>query len=265
MKKNHKCKNPNGCTCDKGGCTCGHDHDHEEVAVINMPPIIPAMVNGDNNGYDPNRPYAVPIQDFAPFGVGDKHDRAQPIIWPANYVGNLDGHVEYMASRLPETSRLLKYMGKTYMAPDSYVCTKDNKLGYGISNPGSGRLMYGMEFGGSDDVPPVDTVLTFTENNGLRHAGMNEEHELIDMGPVTNPVVIGPKSHPQALVVPMANISAVAKAQDMLYNAIMNHIEDQAAQPSSSTEKRGIEKRIDSACMHTLPMFTPVDDEKLPF
>lgn len=258
MKKKHVCKNPNGCTCGKGGCTCGHDH--EEVAVIDTATAIPI----NNKGYDPTRPYAVPIQDFAPFG--DKHDTAQPVIWPANYVGNLDGHVDYMASRLSETSRLLKYMGQTYMAPNSYVCTKDNKLGYGISNPGSGRLMYGMEFGGSDDVPPVDTVLTFTENNGLRHAGMNEEHELIDMGPVTNPVVIGPKSHPQALVVPMANIAAVAKAQDMLYNAMMNHIEDQAAQPSPRTEKRGIESRPNSSCMHTLPMFTPVDDdEKLPF
>lgn len=256
MKKKHVCKNPNG-------CTCGHDHDHKEVAVIDMPPVVPAMVKGDNNGYDPARPYAVPIQDFAPFG---KHDEAQPIIWPANYVGNLDGHVEYMASRIPETSRLIKVMGQSYMAPDSYVCTKDNKLGYGVANPGSGRFMYGMEFGGSDEIPPVDTVLTFTENNGLRHAGMNENQELLDMGPVTNPVVIGPKSHPQALVVPMANIAAIAKAQDMLYNAMMNHIEDRADQPSPRVEKCGIEKRVDSACMHTLPMFVPVDNEdKLPF
>ena len=263
MKKKHVCKNPNGCTCDKGGCTCGHDHDHNhdhdnEVTDTCTPPAI------HNNGYDPDHPYRIPIQDFAPFG--DKHDTAQPVIWPANYVGNLDGHVDYMASRLPETSRLLKYMGQTYMSSDSYVCTKDNKLGYGVSNPGSGRLMYGMEFGGSDDVPPVDTVLTFTENNGLRHAGMNENNELIDMGPVTNPVVIGPKSHPQALVVPMANIAAVAKAQDMLYNATMNHIEEQANQSSPRSEKRLPEKRIDSTCMHTLPMFAPVDDEdKLPF
>lgn len=249
MKKKHVCKNPNGCTCN---------HNHEEVAAIGTPRATPDMVNGDNNGYDPARPYAVPIHDFAPFG---EHDRAQPIVWPANYVGNLDGHVDYMVSRHADTSRLLKYMSQNYMAPDSYVCTRDNKLGYGITNPGSGRFMYGMEFGSSDDVPPVDTVLTFTENNGLRHAGINEEGELIDMGPVTNPVVIGPRSHPQALVVPMANIASVAKAQDMLYNAIVNHIEDQSNQPSAREEKNGIEMRTDSACMHTLPMFASANDD----
>lgn len=262
MKKNHKCKNPNGCTCDKGGCTCGHDHHDEGIAIVEMPPIVPT-VNDDNNGYDPTRPYAVPIQDFAPFG---NHSDAQPVVWPANYVGDLDGHVDYMAGRLTETSRLMKYMGKNYAAPDSFVCTKDNRLGYGVNNPASGRFVYGMEFGGSDNVPPVDTVLTFTENNGLRHAGMNEDNELIDMGPVTNPVVIGPKSHPQALVVPMANISAVAKAQDMLFNALIHHFEDQAAQSSPRTEEAPkLEKRIDSACMHTLPMFAPVEEDKLPF
>lgn len=260
MKKKHVCKNPNGCTCDKDGCTCGHDHENEAI-VINMSPIDPI----ENNGYDPNRPYAIPIQDFAPFG--DKHDRAQPVIWPANYVGNLDGHVDYMASRLSETSRLIKYMGQTYMSPDSYVCTKDNKLGYGINNPGSGRFMYGMEFAGNDDIPPVDTVLTFTENNGLRHAGMNENDELIDMGPVTNPVVIGPKSHPQALVVPLANTAAVAKAQDMLYAATMNRIEEQKSKVNNTegVKVQGIEKRENSLCMHTLPMFTPVDEDNLPF
>lgn len=264
MKKNHKCKNPNGCTCDKGGCTCGHSHDHDEAVVINMPPEVPQKIN--NNGYDPARPYAIPIKDFAPYG--SEHDKAQPVIWPERFVGNLDGHVDYMRSRLDETHRLMHVMGSGYMAHDSYVCTKDNKLGYGIDNPGSGRFMYGMEFPGDDSVPVVDTVLTFTENNGLRHAGMNENNELIDMGPVVNPVIIGPKSHPQAMVVPINNIAAVAKAQDMLYNAVIHHVEEEAENTSPRcTENAHLKKVTDSYCMHTLPMFaaTHKDDEELPF
>ena len=263
MRKNHKCKNPNGCTCESGGCTCEHDHDNG-VMIIDMPPEEPiTTMKVENNGYNPDRPYAIPIQDFAPFG---DHPTAQPIIWPSNYVGNLDGHVDYMASRLPDTTRLLKYMGSNYTSSDAYVCTKDNHLGYGVSNPASGRFIYGMEFGGSDDVHPVDTVLTFTENNGLRHAGMNEAGELIDMGPVTNPIVIGPRSHPQAMLVPIHNMTAVAKAQDMLYNALMNHLEEQSEQPSPRYEETPkIELVVDSSCMHTLPMPNHIDEDKLPF
>jgi len=255
MKKNHKCKNPNGCTCD-------NNHENE-VTIVEMHPAIPTAINGDNNGYDPNRPYAIPVTCVECFGA---HSNAQPICIPDKYWGNLDSHVEYMAGHLEDTTRLIRYMGRSFGAPDSYVCTKDNKLGYGVTNPASGRFMYGMEFGGSDDTLPVDTVITFTENNGLRHAAMNSNDEIIDLGPVTNPVVIGPRSHPQALVVPMANISAVTKAEDMLYNAIINHIEDQSANPCPRIEEnKKLEKVADSKCIHTLPMVKHFEEDKLPF
>lgn len=226
MNENYKCKNPNGCTCGNEGCACCHDHDTIEVVPVDV----------DNNGYSPSLPYRVPIQDFEPYG--NDNDIAAPVVWPSTYVGDLDSHAKYIESCSQETSRLMHKMLKNYKAPDSYVCTKDNKLAYSVINPASGRFMYAMEVPGSNDVAPVNTILTFTENNGLRHAGMNEDDELIDMGPITNPVLVGPESHPQALVVPIANIAAVSKAKDMLNNVLTNFIQDQnqAAQSSHSTD-----------------------------
>ena len=175
-------------------------------------------------------PECVPVVAVSPFG---NHPYAAPVQHPDSYAGSLDDHVEYMEKHWDETARLLNRVGKGYGADDAYFCTFEAKLGFGITNPASGRFIHAMEFAADDKIPPIEAVVTFTENNGFRIAGMNENEELVDLGPVTNPMLVGPKSHPQALLVPLANVNAAAKATDMLNGFIINSISDIPEEESS--------------------------------
>jgi hypothetical protein len=61
----------------------------------------------------------------------------------------------------------------------------------------------------------VSSVLTFTENNGFRDVGLNDNNKIVDLGPVITPTLVGTINQPQAIVIPMANIEALELGRDL--------------------------------------------------
>lgn len=204
--KNHKCKNSNECN------KCSHDHKDHEYSCNDRADTMPATSNGNPN-----------VVMCAPFG---NHPRAAMVEYPEGCTVDLESHMDYMEKNWDKTANLLRYANNNYGLNSAYVNTEDGKIGYCRDNPMSGRIIHAMEFSTDDTRPAVSAVVTFTENNGFRIAGATEDNEIVDLGPIVNPMFVGPKSHPQAMLIPLTNIAAVAKSEEVLHRILENYMAD---------------------------------------